>query len=546
MRKFLLLLAVLVLVGCQDLTQPNLDSSGGAPESLSAAVIDPGTRTVETEALTVRWSTQNPEAIEYLSFKGSPNLTKSAYLGPCLGHSYFGNSWANDLSDLPELHFVSGGASGTWLNPTSERVIVNSIDEGCFASAALPVETHYQFYAEGPAASTIKVSREIDFGSQPSGKPFRSYIPRLMQADYSYVLHPNAAGTYLRRYSSWGCKYGCTETDWDGTWFAIHNPNNRSGLIVRHVPSEYEVALWIDHEGGGTTSTSVLQLPPSGGFTGVVREVEFLCFYDRTTWTPSMTLPNGCDDPGPETSQVLAVPNPVMVNTPVTLFALVDETSTGGSTIASAVYSLDGTWVDMSAVDGTFDEITESVTATMPAFAELTVVDVCVRGTDSSGSTGMEACALLGVYDPTGGYVTGGGWIESYRGAFKPDYLLTGIAHFAFFSKYDKGASVPKGNASFRFKVADLDFRSTGYDWLVVNQGGTNAQFKGSGTINGDPSPTGEDYRFMIWAGDKDPDTFRIKIWYEDAGGVETDVYDNFRQQAIGSGSIVVHTMKKP
>lgn len=52
-------------------------------------------------------------------------------------------------------------------------------------------------------------------------------------------------------------------------------------------------------------------------------------------------------------------------------------------------------------------------------------------------------------------------------------------------------------------------------DWLVVNQAGTNAKFKGTGTING----TGT-YKFMIWAGDGTgeggADTFRIKIWYED------------------------------
>jgi hypothetical protein len=81
----------------------------------------------------------------------------------------------------------------------------------------------------------------------------------------------------------------------------------------------------------------------------------------------------------------------------------------------------------------------------------------------------------------------------------------------------------------------------------VVNQGGTNAQFKGSGTVNGDPAPTGEAYKFMLWATDgahKDPaeaDTFRIKIWYED-GDDEIAVYDNGFDQPIGGGNIVVHS----
>ncbi len=63
------------------------------------------------------------------------------------------------------------------------------------------------------------------------------------------------------------------------------------------------------------------------------------------------------------------------------------------------------------------------------------------------------------------------------------------------------------------------------------------ARFKGTGTING----AGE-YKFHLWAGDADPDTFRIKIWTEDEFGIETVKYDNGFDQAIDGGSIVIHT----
>jgi hypothetical protein len=46
----------------------------------------------------------------------------------------------------------------------------------------------------------------------------------------------------------------------------------------------------------------------------------------------------------------------------------------------------------------------------------------------------------------------------------------------------------------------------------------------------------------MIWVRDDDPDTFRIKIWYEE--GREVLVYDNGVNQPIGGGSILVHTKK--
>lgn len=146
------------------------------------------------------------------------------------------------------------------------------------------------------------------------------------------------------------------------------------------------------------------------------------------------------------------------------------------------------------------------------------------------------------VYDPSGGFVTGGGWIISPEGAYLMDLSLTGKASFGFVSKYKKGAAVPTGVTEFVFHTAGLNFHSSAYEWLVVNQNDQNAQFKGSGKINRELAPNGEAYHFMLWAGDGDPDTFRIKIWYED--GDEIIVYDNGPDQEIGGGSIVIHKGK--
>jgi hypothetical protein len=48
----------------------------------------------------------------------------------------------------------------------------------------------------------------------------------------------------------------------------------------------------------------------------------------------------------------------------------------------------------------------------------------------------------------------------------------------------------------------------------------------------------------MLWATDSSPDTFRIRIWYENGSGEQT-VYDNgfstAEEQQIGGGSIIVH-----
>jgi hypothetical protein len=220
----------------------------------------------------------------------------------------------------------------------------------------------------------------------------------------------------------------------------------------------------------------------------------------------------------------------------------------GGPYVISADSSMqfDGTGTDPDQ-----DSLTYSWTATAGSFddaslkdpmytapSEAGIYEVSLTVTDPGGLSDQDTTMAI-VYNPDGGFVTGGGWIWSPPNAYAADPDLEGKANFGFVSKYKKGASVPTGNTEFQFHTADLNFHSSSYDWLVVT-GSDNAKFKGTGTINGEG-----DYKFMLWAGDKEPDTFRIRIWSEDAFGVETDVYDNGFDQPIGGGSIVIHTKNK-
>lgn len=256
------------------------------------------------------------------------------------------------------------------------------------------------------------------------------------------------------------------------------------------------------------------------------------------------------DNQGPIASAVTADPNPIAMNTQTTVmfWADVDDTETGGSNIASAEYRVaEGDWQSMEAQNSPFDSINETVVAPSINLDLSTpgVHNVCVRGTDDFNNVGAEDCTLLVVYDPSGGFVTGGGWIISPAGAFPGIADLTGKATFGFVSKYQKGASVPTGNTEFQFKVADLNFKSTSYEWLVV--AGARAQYKGSGTINGSG-----DYGFILTAidgqisGGGGVDKFRIKIWNKDDDSI---VYDNKNGASdtgddtteLGGGSIVIH-----
>jgi PKD repeat protein len=142
------------------------------------------------------------------------------------------------------------------------------------------------------------------------------------------------------------------------------------------------------------------------------------------------------------------------------------------------------------------------------------------------------------VYDPNGGFVTGGGWIIAPPGSYPADPTLSGKSTFGFVSKYKKGQSIPTGNTEFQFHAANMNFHSHTYEWLVI--AGSMAMYKGTGTINGEGN-----YGFMITARDGQisggggVDKFRIKIWDMDNG--DLIVFDNNADTELSGGQITIH-----
>jgi hypothetical protein len=198
--------------------------------------------------------------------------------------------------------------------------------------------------------------------------------------------------------------------------------------------------------------------------------------------------------------------------------------------------------------DGTNDTFQDPspVTATH-TYAEAGVYTLQVAVEDDDGGSANAAYEYIVLYDPSGGFVTGHGRLYSEAGWCRLDAACSdaqGNARFGFVSRYNRGATVPSGRTDFIFRAGNFDFESTAYHWLLVNQDGRNAQFRGEGLINGALSKSGL-YQFMLWAGDEagpvGEDTFRIKIWFED-GAQETVVYDNGFNQPISSGNIKVQT----
>jgi hypothetical protein len=261
----------------------------------SAAKIDEATRTVTTPVFEVQWSATNPEEILSLSWNGSPNLTNRSDLF-CNGDSeFFGNSWDTD-NDVNFAAPVGCGTTGTWNAQGGKRIDIQSSAQGSFGTSGIPVQTQYRFVDFGPALNTFTVRRTFDFGATAFTHDIRPYVPRLFPRDhYTAVIHPNANGTALVTEDANPCDFGCRIDDWNGAWFAVHDPTSGAGMIVSHHTSRFATALWIDMEGASqTTASSVALLQPLGGFLGKVTDVQTFCFYDARLWTPSLTLPTGC------------------------------------------------------------------------------------------------------------------------------------------------------------------------------------------------------------------------------------------------------------
>ncbi|MGH2806616.1 MAG: PKD domain-containing protein, partial [Actinomycetota bacterium] len=259
-------------------------------------------------------------------------------------------------------------------------------------------------------------------------------------------------------------------------------------------------------------------------------------------------------EPGASATKAWVAPNTPPVVGPIT--APIDPVTVGTEIHASAdftdpdigdVHTATWDWGDGTQSAGTVTEptpltdghVTGSHTYTTPGIYTVTVT------VDDGEATGSSVFRYVVIYDPNGGFVTGGGWIDSPAGSLAADPSKTGRANFGFSSKYKKGATVPTGVTEFQFKTGNLNFHSSTYEWLVV--GGARAQYKGVGTINGSGS-----YGFKLTAidgqlsGGGGFDKMRMKIWelatgqlvYDDQTGAD-DSSD--ASTPLGGGSIIIH-----
>jgi DNA/RNA endonuclease G (NUC1) len=168
------------------------------------------------------------------------------------------------------------------------------------------------------------------------------------------------------------------------------------------------------------------------------------------------------------------------------------------------------TWADGSTSAGT---CTAGACTATRTYAATGVYAVTIVVSDDDGGTAATTFRDVVVVNVDGGFVTGGGFIADKQ-------------TFTVNAKYQKGTAT----GVTQFGNATVDFRSTSYEWLVVN--GQKAQLRGTGTVNGVAN-----HVFTVTAIDAETDTFAIRIWEKTTGAV---VFDSGTQNVDG-GNITVH-----
>jgi len=249
-----------------------------------------------------------------------------------------------------------------------------------------------------------------------------------------------------------------------------------------------------------------------------------------------------CDDNSgdcPDSISILSITTPIDPN-PVN--TLIEVTAEVNEIVSEVIWN----WGDGSSTSHTANA---EVLVASHRYTEAGVYRIELIVSDTCGNADTLISNYIPIYDPDGGFVTGGGWIWSPAGAYLADLTLEGKANFGFVAKYRKGSNTPEGHTEFHFRAGKLNFNSSSYDAMRLIISGSKAQFKGVGTINGLGN-----YGFMIsvldgqLAGNTDKDRFRIKIWDLDNNGAI--VYDNNIEQpdenaepatVISGGSIIIH-----
>jgi hypothetical protein len=422
----------------------------------------------------------------------------------------------------------------TWMvedasgNTSTATQTINIVDDTPPVPPTAPADVTVQCADEVPAVSSLTA---ID---NCSGS---------ITADPIDVVTPGACVNDFVLIRTWTFTDDCGNTSSVSQTITV---NDNIAPVITGIPSE---SIVVENDPG--QCGAVVDYPVIGATDNCISDVSLAVepasgtFFQVGSTTVNVSATDACGNSTIESFEVIVTNNvpdiisisasldPIPINTTIYITALSSDNN-----LESALWE----WGDGLASDG----IISTEILGEHSYSEPGVYTVILTLTDLCGESVSSVYQYIVVYDPEGGFVTGGGWINSPAGASIQYPDAVGKANFGFVSRYKKGATVPTGNTEFQFKAGYLNFNSYVYDWLVI--AGSKAKFKGEGTING----TGT-YGFMISAIDGDlkdegEDKFRIKIWDKMNG--DEIVYDNQIGDSddadptceLGGGSIVIHS----
>ena len=180
----------------------------------------------------------------------------------------------------------------------------------------------------------------------------------------------------------------------------------------------------------------------------------------------------------------------------------------------------------------------------------------CIVQNQAGAQATVESLGLIPIYDPSAGHVSGGGAFESLVGSYARDEDWAGLCRFAFVCKYKPGKTVPEGKNKIWIHKGTLDFRSSSFEYLLVQGESSMAKMRGQGTLEGDTENLYEFMTTIYDAGGGAPgeDKYHTRIWKENGPGIEDDelVFDNEVGNKNGDwkvdtniaagGGIIIHT----
>jgi hypothetical protein len=211
---------------------------------------------------------------------------------------FFGESYSD--VDGGSLVVVVAGSASTWReNPAGSTGTAVETGNTCAALSGLAT-TLYSLTTTPATINAMKIHRAFTFNATAASQNYnlRAYVPRLPRATYVNVLIPNRKGK-VKTMPVLNCPTSCKVTEWNGTWVAQDDGAGNGIVLIRDKASTAPAAVSVDYDGfSSSNNTSILLLQPSGGFVKPIVEVEWLCFYDPTSWPQGKRnkgeLPTGC------------------------------------------------------------------------------------------------------------------------------------------------------------------------------------------------------------------------------------------------------------